>query len=105
MPKLVAAIPNPVSAPHARERSRGGCGPITYENAAAAKIAKTRLTPNTFAGCPGGGGAPFSRFHARPKSAGEYHNPPSRKLETAATRMGQGFMRAVLSEWSGRRPH
>src|SRR6185295_13543055 len=42
-----------------------------------------------------------SRCHVLPNSAGEYHRPPSRKLDTAATTTARKFtcdMRTLLAE-------
>ena len=53
---------------------------------------KAKLTPNTFAGCPPCFGPLFAAFQARPKSAGEYHSPPNKKLDSAASKTAQMFM-------------
>src|ERR1043166_1292837 len=88
MPKLAATMPKPASTPARNAPDSAGAGPSHQANANAAISEKTKLMPKTFAGClPSGpfGGAPASRFQVAPNSLDEYHSPPSRKLDAAAT--------------------
>jgi hypothetical protein len=39
---------------------------------------------------------PFSRIHALPNTAGEYHNPPIRKVDKAATSTAQMFSCSII---------
>jgi hypothetical protein len=75
---------------------RTGAGPSRVAKANAATTEKTKLMRKTLAGCPDFGWPPFSRFHVRPNSIGEYHRPPRRKLETAATTIAGKFIVAPV---------
>ena len=87
MPKLAATIPKPASSPRVIASPNAGVGPSQHAKVNAAMSENTKLTPNTFAGCPAPAlvSDPVSRFQTLPSSMGEYHSPPTRKLDTAAT--------------------
>src|SRR5437763_685906 len=92
MPKLAATKPKPASAPATTPVRSGGAGPSHIAKQTAARSEKAKLAANTFAGCPVCFGPWFALFQARPNRAGEYHIPPSRKLEIAATNTAQIFI-------------
>lgn len=72
-------------------RPEAGDAPTSMPKQIAATSENPKLTENTFAGWPSPGGLPFSAFQILPKRMGEYQSPPTRKLDTAASRTIQGF--------------
>src|SRR5690606_218934 len=96
MPKLAATTPAPTSRPLCTAGSSPGAGPTRAAKAQAATSEHTKATPNTRPGCPSPAGEPLCRFQALPNSTGEYHRPPSTKLDTAATAITQISIRTPV---------
>jgi hypothetical protein len=104
MPKLAPTKPAPAASPLSSASRSCGSGPSQDANTHAASNANTKATPKTRPGCcifSGFSPRPASRFHGLWNSTGEYHSPPSAKLETAATSTAQMLTPLMTTSLSG----
>src|ERR1041384_8111069 len=88
MPKLPATHSRPADAPTAVPKTSDGRGPRKFAKFQAASNASTKDRPKILAMLPFlscSSVRPVSRCQALPNNTGEYHRPPSTKLDTAAT--------------------
>src|SRR5579883_1561730 len=97
MPKLAETRQSPTANPAPAANASDGRGPRNVAKTPAAIRARTKLRANTCGGCTGLSASPrpAAWFQAFPNSAGEYHNPPSRNVETAATNTAQRLTPAM----------
>src|ERR1044071_1220304 len=89
MPMLPATQSRPAEAPAPRPSASEGRGPRKVAKFQAARKASTSVSPKILALLPFASCwslSPASRCQALPNSAGEYHNAPSAKLASVATR-------------------
>src|SRR4030095_14162826 len=107
MPKLAPTKPAPAARPLSSASRSCGSGPSHDANTHAAINANTNAMPKTRPGCcifSGFSPRPASRFHSLWNSTGEYHSPPSAKLETAATSTAQMLTAVMIALVVGPRP-
>src|SRR5687767_3475199 len=103
MPKLAATTPAPTSRPCVTATPGLAAGGTSSAYASAATTANTKLRPNTRAGCasPSLRVSPAARCQAGPNRTFEYHTPPSRNVETAATSTAMKFTSFIRSDLHG----
>ena len=112
MPKLAATQHRPAEAPAPSANGKAGAGPRKSAKTRAAIALSTKEPPKVSAALPRAISScvsPVSRIQALPNKTGEYHIPPRRKLDAAATSTAQTLISDIalpLRESSmGSRPH